>query len=119
MQLQALAVLVVLYVQVDDRPPPSSEEIAAAAQQLGSDNFAQREEATRLLWGAWPASQKVLELATKATDREVAARAKAVIDNVRLGVFPDTPSAAVQLIAQYRAADDNERPKILQQIHDM
>ena len=67
----------------------------------------------------WPASQKVLELAAKAADREVAARAKAVIDNVRVGVFPDTPSAVVQLISQFRAADDNQRPKMLRRIHDM
>lgn len=97
--------------------PPAAEEIARAAQQLGHEEFAQREAATELLWKAGAAAESALQEARRSTDPEIRARATALLEKLRLGIRPDMPADVVLLIDQFRfAVDPNQRRLAIRQL---
>lgn len=97
-----LALLVLAQPTAAPASAPTAEEIRAAADQLGADDFRVRQKATDLLWQAGPAAEVVLLGALKSNDPEVRFRATAVLDKVRFGIRPDTPSEVLLLIDQFR-----------------
>jgi tetratricopeptide (TPR) repeat protein len=89
--------------------PPTPEQVTGWVRDLGADEFAVREKASRALWQAGAAAEPALREALKSPDAEVARRAGEILDRFRLGIYPDTPAALVDLIHKYQAADANQR----------
>jgi hypothetical protein len=86
-------------------PEPTREQVARWVKELGDNDFAAREEASRRLWEAGRASEDALRDAAKSDDAEVARRARDILDRFKWGVYPDTPAKVAELVAQYQAAD--------------
>ena len=98
--------------------PPTPEQIAKAIDDLAAEEFQVREAATDLLWQAGDSAEAALSLAAKSTDPEVSLRAGIVLNKVRLGIRPDTPTDAVALITQYsQLGSIAERQNTLQALH--
>jgi tetratricopeptide (TPR) repeat protein len=86
-------------------PPPSpatKAEIERVADQLGDDNFDVREAASKKLRALGPRAEAALENALKSMDREVVRRALAILEDVRWGIYPDTPEAVVEAVRDYK-----------------
>jgi hypothetical protein len=95
--------------------PPSADEIAAAVRRLGDDEFSVREQASAFLWKAGKSAQAALEAAADSDDREVAIRAKEVLDRVKLGITPDSPPELIHLVFSFqRGAIDHKRTVLAQ-----
>src|SRR5678816_1328704 len=88
-------------------PPsdPQQKQIADAIAHLSSADPAEREQATRVLWAAGDAAVVALTEASEGDDVEVARRASEILRNLRYGIRPDTPRAVIDLLNQYRQAD--------------
>lgn len=83
--------------------PPSPEQLAAWVRDLGSDDFAARENASRRLWEAGRDAEAALAPAARSPDPEVSRRARDILDRFRWGLYPDTPPRIAALITQYQA----------------
>lgn len=95
--------------------PATPDEIAAAVRQLGDDEFSIREQSSAFLWKAGRLAQAALEAASQSDDREVAIRAKEVLDRVKLNISPDSPPELIQLVFSYqRGAIDHKRTVLAQ-----
>lgn len=95
--------------------PPTPDEIAVAVRQLGDDEFTVREQASAFLWKAGKLAQAALEVASESDDREVAIRAKEVLDRVKLNISPDSPPELIQLVFSYQhGAIDHKRTVLAQ-----
>ena len=95
--------------------PPSADDIAAAVQRLGDDEFSVREQASAFLWKVGKPAQAALEDAAGSDDREVAIRAREVLDRVKLGITPDSPPELIQLVFSFqRGAIDHKRTVLAQ-----
>src|ERR1700758_4291667 len=70
---------------------PTAAEIARAVEQLGSNNFRQRQKASAFLWAAGKVAEPALQKALHSEDKEVARRARAILDKFKFGIYPDTP----------------------------
>jgi hypothetical protein len=112
--LGALAVSLPAAAQAPAKP--TKEQIAKWVQQLGDNDFAVREEATKHLWQAGEAAEPALQGALSSDDAEVKRRARELLDKFRWGIYPDTPAKVVDLITAYRAADDNSKPRLLSEL---
>jgi tetratricopeptide (TPR) repeat protein len=89
--------------------PPTPEQIAQAIRNLGSERFAVREQASKLLWEAGSAAEEALRQAARTSDAEVAQRAKAILEKFDWGLYPDTPQAVTEIIDQYQKGDGGAR----------
>jgi tetratricopeptide (TPR) repeat protein len=98
---------------------PTSEEIAKAVQDLASDNFRVRQKASALLWAAGKQAEPALLKALKSKDKEVARRARDILDKFRYGIYPDTPAEVVALVKQYRAGDDEAKRKAIDALNKL
>jgi hypothetical protein len=114
----ALWVSLTLIVQVEKPDaPPSAAELAAAVKRLASDEFAEREAASALLWRAGKAARPALEAALKSGDAEAVARANALLRKLRLGITPGTPADLVPLLERFPGGTVEEQRHVLQQLH--
>lgn len=86
--------------------PEMKKKIRIAIFQLGEADFAIREEAEKFLWSLGDRAIPALREATESDDPEVARRAKLVLENFAYGIRPDTPKEVIDLLEQYRAAND-------------
>jgi tetratricopeptide (TPR) repeat protein len=102
----------------EKKEPPSKEQIAQWIKDLGSDDFDKREEASKKLEAAGQAAEAALQEATKSNDQEVQQRAKAILENFKYGIYPDTPKKVVDLIKAYQNADPNTRQNILGELFE-
>lgn len=75
-----------------------SNEIQKLIQQLGGDDFQQREEATARLWNIGTAAEPPLRTAAQNGDPETKSRAGKILEQFDAGIFADTPAAAVPLL---------------------
>ena len=102
----ALAALAVSFPSAAPAPAkPTPEQIAAWVKQLGDNDFAVREEATKRLWQAGEAAESALQAARSSDDAEVKRRARELLEKFRWGVYPDTPAKVADLITAYTSAD--------------
>jgi hypothetical protein len=83
---------------------------------LGDDDFAVREEATAWLWKVGKAAEAALTTAAESDDREVAIRAKDVLDRVRLGITPNSPSDLLQLVLGFQRGNIDHKRTVLAQL---
>ncbi len=94
-------------------PRPTPEQIARWVKQLGDNDFAAREEASRKLWAAGEPAEAALHEAAKSDDAEVSRRARDILDKFRVGIYPDTPKELVEQLLNYQAADAEQKAKIV------
>jgi hypothetical protein len=78
------------------------QQIEAWIRQLGSDQFAQREEASRELVRRGPSARPLLRVARRSCDAEIARRAALALEEIDGGPGPGLPIAAVHLLAERR-----------------
>jgi predicted Zn-dependent protease len=86
--------------------PPTREQVARWVRQLGDNDFAAREEASKKLWEAGEAAEPALREAAGSEDAEVSRRARELINKFKWGIYPDTPARIVELITAYQGATD-------------
>jgi tetratricopeptide (TPR) repeat protein len=84
---------------------PSDADLARAVERLGSGRYAEREQATKLLWSAGPRAEPLLQKALESGNPEIVRRAASLLEKFRWGLFPDTPPAVAELIGRYRTSD--------------
>ena len=99
-----------------DRPPrslPRIESTDQAVRLLGDPHFAVREQATRWLWQQGEKVRDALETATQHQDREIARRARLLLDRLALGIRPETPADVVRAIRRYLQGSSSEKTSIL------
>jgi predicted Zn-dependent protease len=112
--LALLAGLVAALPAAPARPAkPTREQIARWVQQLGDNDFAAREEASKKLWEAGEAAEAALQEAVKSEDAEVARRARELVNKFKWGIYPDTPPKVVELITAYQTAEPNVKANII------
>jgi len=92
---------------------PDPNRLRAAVLRLGSGSPRLREQATRELWSVGRAAEPALRAAAEGDDPEVAARARSILQDFRLGVTPDTPSFILEAVSQYRQGDVMQRRRAL------
>ena len=80
------------------------EQIQAWVRQLGSDQFAQREEASRQLVRRGPLARPFLLAARRDPDREITRRVLLALEEIDSGPGPALPMAAVHVLTQRRPA---------------
>ncbi len=99
-------------------PPPSKEQIAQWVRDLGSDSFAARDRASRMLWSAGRAAEDALAEAARSDDAEVRRRAGDLLEKFKWGIYPDTPAEVVELIRRYQGGPAEERQKVIKDLFD-
>lgn len=97
---------------------PTPKQIAQWVEQLSDNDFKVREAASKKLWQAGAAAESALEKALASDDREVARRARELLDKFRWGIYPDTPPDIVALIHAYQSAAGKSRVEVLQKLLD-
>ena len=83
-------------------------EIAKAIRQLGDNDYAVHERASKFLWEAGQAAEPALQKALKSDDEEVAVRARTIMGKFKWGIYPDTPEQIVKLIRDYQFGDPGD-----------
>lgn len=97
---------------------PTPKQIAQWIEQLGDNDFKLRENASKQLWLAGAAAEAALEKARTSDDREVARRARDLLEKFRWGIYPDTPADIVALIGAYQTSEGKTRMEIFQKLLD-
>jgi len=84
---------------------------------LMDEDFSTREKATEAVWRK---GRPILNALTKALDSnspELLYRAKNVINLIKIGLTPDTPSHITELVESFSSADENSKRKILNDLY--
>jgi tetratricopeptide (TPR) repeat protein len=87
---------------------PTAEQIAQWVQDLGSDDFEARQNASKKLWEAGQAAETALRGALKSSDAEVIRRSREILDKFDWGIYPNTPPKIADLIDDYRTGRQDE-----------
>ncbi len=85
------------------------DDIRAAIQQLGAENFDERERAALWLWQAGRAAEPELKQALQSDDLEVRSRAREILNKFRHGLFADTPKEVAGWIRLYIFGNDKDK----------
>ncbi len=112
-RLALLACLVAFPASAAAPPPPSAAQIARWIVELGDDEFATRQAASRQLRAAGEPAEAALEKAADSSDAEVRKRARAILADFRWGIYPSTPDAVVALIRKYQASTRAEKRGVI------
>ncbi len=97
-------------------PAPGPEQIARWIMELGNEEFAVREAASRHLWEAGETAEKALQQAAQSDDAEVVRRARLLLDKLKWGIYPDTPPRVVEIIHRFQAARPEQRPALVNEL---
>ncbi|MFO0881067.1 MAG: hypothetical protein U0840_27405 [Gemmataceae bacterium] len=89
--------------------PPSPAVLARWIEELGDDSFEVRETASRKLREAGEPAEALLLKALDNTDAEIVRRSRSILAEFKWGIYPNTPTAIVELIRGYQAAAPSER----------
>ena len=99
----------------DDAAPtnkPTAAQIQSAIELLGSRDFSQRESARDRLWHLGDAAREALETAADSDNLEVAFRAKKLLEQLELGIRPDTSMEHINLIKRYFKGSSEEKRQV-------
>jgi tetratricopeptide (TPR) repeat protein len=99
--------------------PPTKEQVARWIKELGDDDFATREQASKSLWQAGSAAESAVFEALKSGDVEVVRRAGALAAKFKWGHYPDTPPAVVERIGRYRVADEAGKQAVIKELFQL
>lgn len=96
-------------------PPwtPLPSQIEALIRQLGDDDFDIRERASKRLREAGEAAEAALEKAAESDDAETKKRARAILEDFKLGIYPGTPPQVAGLARRYAAATAEEKRGVI------
>lgn len=89
-----------------------------AVRDLGSDDFAVRERATKQLWAAGARAGPALKEAAAGDDPEAALRARTVLRKIRLGVRPDAPPDVLEALLELDAADPEGKARRVRRMYE-
>src|SRR5271169_5664380 len=76
--------------------------VADAIAKLSDPDAAVRERASAALWSAGKAAEPALRMALASDDPEVVRRARFILFQFQLGLYPDTPQQILDLVQKYR-----------------
>jgi tetratricopeptide (TPR) repeat protein len=116
--LPLLMFLVVVPCAAATPAKPTAAAIAQWIKQLGDNDFASRQEASRQLWEAGRAAEEALTRAARSDDLEVRRRANELLDKFRWGLYPDTPRDLVALIGRYQGGDPDTKQAVVRELFD-
>ncbi|MFK7769676.1 MAG: hypothetical protein AB8B55_20880 [Mariniblastus sp.] len=88
---------------------PNAVQIQSAIENLGSRDFEERESARDKLWHMGEAARTALEVAAESENLEVSLRAKKLLEQLELGIRPDTTSEQVSLIKKFLKGSKTEQ----------
>ena len=91
------------------REAKREDAIARAVAELAHPDAGVRERASRFLWVEGKAATAALTEAAGSGDPEVAARARAILLDLRYGLYPDTPKTMRDIIVSYRDGQANDK----------
>lgn len=94
-------------------PPLDPAAIEKAIADLGHDDYAVREAASKRLWLAGSAAQEALRKAVTSPDAEIRQRAKTILEKFDLGLTPDMPPEFEILLGNFRNGGVDEKQQIL------
>ncbi len=99
----------------------SAEEMAPAdieklVENLASDSYQAREDATEKLWGAGEAALAALREASVSQDPEQSLRAAALLRKIELRITPETPATVLARIERYETAPANRKAAFLNEL---
>jgi hypothetical protein len=99
--------------RADEPRTGQDPRIAAAVRDLGSDDFAAREQAGSFLWSLGEKAAPALREAAASDDPEVARRAKALLADFAYGLRVDTPKPVTDLLNAYRQAREQDEKRAI------
>src|SRR5262249_47730655 len=99
--------------------PPAREQIARWIKELGDDDYASREHASKQLWQAGATAESAVFEAVQSADPEVARRARVLAQKFRWGIYPDTQPRIVERIERYRSADESGKQALIKELFEM
>jgi hypothetical protein len=85
----------------------TKDEIAGWIKDLDSNDFETRENASKKLRAAGRFAEAALEEAFRNGDAEAKRRAEEILEDVRWGIYPDTPANVVEQIRLYKNSLNN------------
>lgn len=88
----------------------STAPIPKLIQQLTSESFREREDASRTLWDIGTPALDALRQASLSTDPEKSTRATDILSKVELRITPDTSADVLRIIEAYRRAPNAQKP---------
>lgn len=83
----------------------SEQVLELRRENLGADDYARRQMATRELWSERATAREEVERAARDADPEVAARARWILDRWQKGLLPDTPPEVLRRLAGLEGAE--------------
>src|ERR1700732_4541478 len=108
--LTSLAIFWVSALTWADEPikgQPTKAEITGWIKDLDSNDFQTRENASKRLRAAGQSAEAALEEAFRNGEAEAKRRAEEILEDVRWGIYPDTPQNVVEQIRIYKNSLDN------------
>lgn len=99
-------------------PKPDAAAIQKAIGELGHDDYATREAASKQLWLAGLNAEPSLRKAAMSSDPEVKMRARLILEKFELGLTPDMPPEFEALLVNFRLSDVNQKRTTLMALID-
>ena len=94
----------------------AQKEVEKNIELLGSADFDQRKEASRVLWELGTSAAASLRIAAASDDVEMSRRASVLFHRVNLRIAPDSPLEIVSLVDRYRTLEPKGRIAALKQL---
>jgi tetratricopeptide (TPR) repeat protein len=111
-----IAALPFLFVTAEPASKPSQDQIAQWVRQLGDDDFATREEASKKLYEAGEIAEAALREAMVGDNPEVTRRAGEIIDKFKWGLYPEAPKEIVDLVTRYRSSTPQGKNDVIREL---
>lgn len=104
--------------QTQSPSPADQKALDDAIDALSSADPAERDNATKKLWVAGQSAELMLKAALEKgeLDPEQARRARELLRNFELGLYPDTSPAVLELVEEYRRGSPQARRMAAQQL---
>lgn len=97
----------------DKGADPLDARIAQAVKELGADDFKTREAATKFLWENGARAEPVLRGIRNDPDPEVAMRVRRLLEDIELGIGPDTPKEIREKIVAFKGVEPDARQQLV------
>ncbi len=88
-------------------------DLGKLVEDLASESFQTREQATEILWEAGEEALAQLRKASVASDPEMSLRATELLEKIELRITPNTPATILDLIRSYQEAPINQKVNFL------
>ena len=95
---------------------PPSGEILKMIDDLASDSYQERQQATVDLWDAGSDALLPLREASRSDDPEKSLRAAELLAKIELRITPDTPESVLKIIRDFQNAPDDQKSNFLNEL---